>query len=281
MSNVLDHSSPFTQDTTNRFCPLIMAAGRPRKIDPGTLYTFAHQFYWDFRRLSEGKVRWRFNEKRYQTLRTELEKMPLIDDADRAHHREIAEQEIARGELDPRKKTERLRDIEDAEVRARKDFYHHEAVLAARDELRVPGESDVIEVLLNPRTTPQEIRELCKESLMTRIFKIGNETREVEVAAWPIVVGSTLPTYISEYAEQYVAALNDPRFPSCDVSDRPSSRLKQFWFLSRALAGALYGVRTRTAINLVGSLRPEESFEESRDAKPSRRRLRYTRKKVN
>jgi hypothetical protein len=256
-----------------------MAAGRPKKADPGTLYTFAQQFYWDFRRLSEGKVRWRFNEKRYQELLAELDKTPLIDDSDRARHRDIAEQEIARGELDPHKKAERLRDIEDAEVRAREDFYRHEAVLEARDEIRVPGESDVIEVLLNPRTTPQKIRELCKESLMTRLFKIGNDTREVEVPAWPIVVGSTLPTYISEYAEQYVAALNDPRFPSCDVSDRPSSRLKQFWFLSRALAGALYGVRTRTAINLVGSLRPEESFQESRDAKPSRRRLRYTRKK--
>jgi hypothetical protein len=255
-----------------------MTAGRPRKADPGTLYAFAHQFYWDFRRLAEGKVRWRFNEKRYQALIAELDKTPLIDDTDRARHQEIVEQEIARGELDPNNKTKRLRDIEDAEVRARDDFYRYEATLDARDEIRVPGEPDVIEVLLNPRTTPQEIRELCKESLMTRIVKTGAETREVEVPAWPIVLGSTLPTYLSEYAEHYVAALNDPRFPSCDVSDRPSNRLKQFWFLSRALAGALYGVKTRTAINLVGSLRPEESFEESRDAKPSRRRLRYTRK---
>jgi len=216
-----------------------MTAGRPRKADPGTLYAFAHQFYWDFRRLAEGKVRWRFNEKRYQELIAELNETPSINDADRARHREIAEQEIARGELDPRKKTERLRDIADAEARARDDFYHHEAVLAAQDEIRVPGESDVIELLLNPRTTPPQIRELCKESLMTRFFKIGDEAREVDVPAWPIALGSTLPTYLSEYAAQYVAALNDRRFPSCDVSDRPSNRLKQFWFLSRALAGAL------------------------------------------
>jgi hypothetical protein len=251
-----------------------MTAGRPPRVDPGTLYTFAHQFYWDFRRLAEGKVRWRFNEKRYQALIEELDKTPLIDETDRIRHREIVEQEIARGELYPEKRIERLRDIEDAEVRVRLEFYRHEAVLEARDEIRVPGEHDIIQALLNPDITPQQIRELCKESLMTRFITVGLVTKEVEVPAWPIVLGSTLPTYLSEYAEQYVAALNDPRFPSCDVSERPSNRLKQFWFLSRALAGALYGVTARTAINLVGSLRPEEVFQESRDGKPKRNRLR-------
>src|SRR5205823_14793652 len=90
--------------------------------------------------------------------------------------------------------------------------------------------------------------------------------------AWPIAVGSTFPGYLSQHAEQYVAALRDARFPRCDVSSRPSTRLKQFWFLSRALAGALFEVRTRTAINLVGSLRPEQIFRQSREAKPSRKR---------
>jgi hypothetical protein len=40
------------------------------------------------------------------------------------------------------------------------------------------------------------------------------------------------------------------------------------------LAGALYGVSTRTAINLVGSLRPEETAERSRFGKPERKRMR-------
>jgi hypothetical protein len=65
--------------------------------------------------------------------------------------------------------------------------------------------------------------------------------------------------------------LKDPRFPRCDVKLRPTNRLKQFWFLSRALAGAAFGYRTRTSINLVGSLRPEQTFEESHAAKPVRR----------
>jgi len=105
-------------------------------------------------------------------------------------------------------------------------------------------------------------------------MKIEYKGREIEVPAWPIAVGSSLPTYMAQYAEQYVAALSDPRFPRASTFQRPSTRLKQFWFLSRALAGALYGVSTRTAINLVGSLRPEETAERSRFGKPERKRMR-------
>ena len=110
---------------------------------------------------------------------------------------------------------------------------------------------------------------------MVRNFEIEpGVIKRVEVPAWPIPPGSPFPGYLSQYAEQYAQALRDPRFPRCDVSTRPSSQLKQFWFLSRALAGALFGVSTRTAINLVGSLRPEQAFEESRGAKAARRQRR-------
>ncbi len=130
-------------------------------------------------------------------------------------------------------------------------------------------------MLLDPSTTPEQVRQLCKDAFMTRMLEVQpGVSKEVEVSAWPISAGSVLPTYLSQYAEQFVAALRDPRFPHCDVSTRPSTRLKQFWFLSRALAGALFGVTTRTAINLVGSMRPEEMFHESRDGKPARRRMR-------
>jgi hypothetical protein len=257
------------------FCPLIMGAGRPRKVDPGALYAFAHQFYWDFRRIADGTVRWRFDAKKYQELTGHLDEIPLIDDEDRARHRRIVEDEIHMGNLDASKRDERLRDIEDSEVSARRMSYWQEASIEAQTEIKVPGECDVIDVLLDARTTPEQIRELCKEAVMTRWFETQPGVhKEVEVPAWPIPAGSTFPTYLSQYAEQYVAALRDPRFPRCDIATRPSNRLKQFWFLSRALAGALYGVTTRTAINLVGSLRPEEIFEESRSAKPERKRMR-------
>jgi hypothetical protein len=258
------------QGSEYSFCPLIMPAGRPQKADPGSLYTFAHQFYWDFRRLAEGTRRWGSDAKKYQQLTEELAGIQLIDDEDRARHQRIVDEEIRTKRLEPSRREEAIRNLEDSELLVRRMSYDQEAAAEAEREIRVPGEEDVIRVLLDRDTTPEQIRELCKDAVMTRTF-MG---REIEVSAWPLPPGSPLPNYLSQYAEQFVAALRDPRFPTCDVSARPSTRLKQFWFLSRALAGALFGITTRTAINLVGSLRPEETFKASRDAKPERNRIR-------
>jgi len=247
-----------------------MGAGRPQKADPGSVYAFAHQFYWDFRRLAEGTRRWRFDGKKFEQLMEDLDGVQLIDDADRERHQRIVDEEIRAGRLEPTRRDERIRHIEDSERIVRRMSYEQEASSEAQKEMKVPGEEDVISVLLDPDTTPEQIRQLCKEAVMTRKF-MG---RDIEVSAWPVQPGSPLPNYLSQYAEQVVAALHDPRFPRSDVSARPSTRLKQFWFLSRALAGALFGVTTRTAINLVGSLRPEETFKASRGAKPQRKRIR-------
>jgi len=255
-----------------------MSVGRPQKADPGTLHSFAHLFYWDFRRLAEGSVRWRFDEGKYRQLTEKIDDSQLIDGDDRVRHQQIIDDEIEAGRIEPFRRGERLLDIADSEMWARRASYREQAAAEAQREIKIPSELDVIEVLLNPKTTPQQIRDLCKDASMIRIVKIGSEVREVEVPAWPIPVGSTLPTYLAQYAEQYVSALRDRRFPRCDVSMRPTSQLKQFWFLSRALAGALYGVTTRTAINLVGSLRPEQMFHESRYGKPARKLRKIKRK---
>jgi hypothetical protein len=204
-----------------------------------------------------------------------LSETQLIDDEDRKRHQQIVDEEIRTGRLEQSRRQERLRDITDSELLVRRDSFRQDAADQARREIRVRGEPDVVNVLLNPNTTPEQIRELCKDAFMSRTIKIGPETREVEVPAWPIPPGSTFPGYLSQYADQYVAALRDPRFPRCDVSTRPSNRLKQFWFLSRALAGALYGVSTRTAINLVGSMRPEQVFHQSREGKRARRKQKH------
>jgi hypothetical protein len=144
----------------------------------------------------------------------------------------------------------------------------------ATKEHKFRGEEEVIRSLLALDTSHQQIRELCAEAFMTIDIKDGSETREVEVSAWPITAGSVLPSYLSRYAEEITEAKHDPRFPRCDVKLRPTNLWKQLWFLSRALAGAVCGISTRTALNLVGSLRPEEVFAGSRNAKPARRHRR-------
>lgn len=105
-------------------------------------------------------------------------------------------------------------------------------------EVKIPGEPEVIEELLNPEISPVRVREICRDAVMKRAIEIEpGIKKEYDFPAWPIPVGSTFPTYLSQYAEQYTSALRDPRYPRCDISVRPTNRLKQFWFLSRALAG--------------------------------------------
>jgi hypothetical protein len=246
-----------------------MGVGRPQKADPGSVYAFAHQFYWSFRRLWEGSVRRRLDQKKYKALTEGLDTAQLTDSDYRKRHEEIVDEEIRSGRLEGSQRESRIRQIEDSESSVWRDWYLRQAAMEAQKEIKLPGEPDVIKVLLDPNTTPEHIREVCKESTMPRKITIGSETRTVEVSAWPIPSGDPFPTYLAQYAEQYVDALSDPRFPR---SDRPSSRLKQFWFLSRALAGALYGVSPRTSINLVGSMRPEEVFDQSRQGRSGRKK---------
>jgi len=252
-----------------------MSAGRPKQVDPGSLYAMAHLLYWDLRRLAEGTFRWKFDRKKFQSLTDNLDSLQVVDDQDRARYREEVEQEIREGRLEISQREQRLKDIEQAETFVRREVMHRDAAELAQTQIKVPPEPDVISVLLNPSSTAQQIRDICKEAVMTRTVTVGGEVRKLkEYPAWPLPVGSPLPVYLSQYAEQHIEALRHPRFPSCDVSFRPTNRLKQLWFVSRALAGAVYGVKTRTAINLVGSLRPEKVFEESRAAKAARKHKR-------
>ncbi|MHB8218644.1 MAG: hypothetical protein ACYDDS_21435 [Candidatus Sulfotelmatobacter sp.] len=232
--------------------------------------------------MAEGMPRWRINKQKQRELEAELNQKSvaqLRQDGRRDRER-MVENEIGAGVLKEDQRESRLREIEEAEIPVTREWLRRCIADEAREEHRFRGEVEVINALLDPKTTPERVRNICKEAFMIRSFEVEpGVMKEVEVPAWPIPPGSPFPGYLSQYAEQYVEALRDPRFPRCDVSTRPSSQLKQFWFLSRALAGALFGVTTRTAINLVGSLRPEQAFEESRRAKPARKQRRLITKK--
>jgi len=250
-----------------------MPAGRPKKVDPGALYAIAHMFYWEFRRIAEGRPRRFLDKAKLAKLDNKTDRAKLrLSPGRRARLDQMADAEIRSGRLDPIEKNKWLGNAQEAEQSGRRSQLRRLLAERATKHSKFPGEPDVIKTLLDPKTSPQQVRELCKEAFMTMTVDVEHGvTKEVEVPAWPILSGSTLPHYLSLHAEEYVAALRDPRFPDCDVSVRPTNRLKQLWFLSRALAGAIYGVKTRTALNLVGSKRPEEVFEESGAAKPARK----------
>jgi hypothetical protein len=222
--------------------------------------------------------RWRINRLKQKQLEAELDQKTdaQLKEESRKLREEMIDNEIRAGVLEENQRETRHREIEEAEIPVTREWLRRCIAEDAREELRFPGEPEVINALLDPKTTPERVCDICKEAFMSRRVEVEPGVfKEVEAfPAWPLPPGSTLPGYLSEFAEQYVDALHDPRFPHCDVSARPLTRYKQFWFLSRALAGALFGIKTRTAINLVGSLRPDQMFEQSRRATPTRQRRR-------
>jgi hypothetical protein len=251
-----------------------MPAGRPQKADAGTLYSFAHLFYWDFRRIVEGFARRRLDRAEYERLVKEIDKVEFrLTVEQQAEIQVKAEEAIRDGRLKEPERIQWVRDREDSWLLAIRQDALQWAGQEATKQLKVPGEPEVITQLLEAET-PDQVREICKDAFAQVNCEIAPGVfRELTLPNWPIPVGSVLPSDLSQYAADFIAARKDPRFPR--ATDRPTNRLKQLWFLSRALAGALYGVTTRTAINLVGSKRPEEVFEESRDAKPLRKRAKH------
>lgn len=247
-----------------------MPAGRPSRVEPGTLYTFAHQFYWDFRRIAEGRFGSELDKEIYAQLLDEANSVKTLNGGQVQALVRAVRLDVDQGRLSPENKTARLREVGIENLRVTQEYFRGVAAEMAQKEVQTePGRPEIIKSLFDA-TTPEEVRRICDSAFVRKPYQVQpGVIKEVTIPDWPISVGSVLPMYLSQYAAEFIAAKNDKRFP---VSSRPTSQLKQFWFLSRALAGALFGESVRTAVNLVGSIRPEEVFEQSRDAKLSRRR---------
>jgi hypothetical protein len=257
-----------------------MPAGRPKHAEPGTLYAFAHQFYWDFRRLSEGHVRWVHDQEVFERAVKELDPADLaLTRRQKVALVRSVREDVAAGRLPGADKVARLKELGIMNLQMTRQSLYREVEESTRKQVKVPGKPEVIEALLRAQTS-EAVRTICADAFVLRSVEVApGVTREVNWPNWPISTGSVLPAYLAEHALQFIAAKSDFRFPKS--TSRPSSQLKQLWFLSRALAGALYGVSVRTSINLVGSKRPDEIFEESRAAKSSRRvARRQNRKKI-
>jgi hypothetical protein len=105
--------------------------------------------------------------------------------------------------------------------------------------VNLPAEPDTVIALLEARTE-KEIRAICRNS------------------AWMAKQPASYLTFLPKVAKQFLHAKDDPHYPS---SDRLSSIDKKFWFLARALAGAIYGLSPRRAVNIIGPGQPGQIFE--------------------
>jgi hypothetical protein len=228
------------------------------------------------RGISEGHVRWKHDEEEYKRLANAIDSQKVQLD----YHQEVAlakavVREVHEGRLPESQLKERLLEMKNSNLEVTRDWLHRQAAEMARKQEKVPGKPEVIAALLKAQT-PEEVREICSDAFVQKSVQVEpGITRQITISNWSISSGSVLPTYLTQYASEYLAAKSDKRFPA---SDRATSQLKQLWFLSRALAGALFGVTTRTAINLVGSKRPEQVFEDSRAGKSLRKQKRQRRK---
>jgi len=245
-----------------------MGARGPKPTSADGIFQLAAWLYRDLLSLAEGTTREWSNRK----LLEEEARMaaPLLDDADRAHIVQLVDSEIAGGKLEEDQRKERIATLEAGLLRIKALDRRRVTADRAWQEKKVPADREVLKQLLRAKDA-KRIQSICKDAYTVRREKIRGEEREIRVVNWPIQEGSLFPEYLTRFADQFIEAKSDPRFPR---STRPSNQLKQIWFLARALAGAVNGVKPRTAINLVGSMRPEQIFEESRAGKPARRKKR-------
>ena len=119
----------------------------------------------------------------------------------------------------------------------------------------VPGEEDVIGVLLDRNTTPEQIRDLCKEAVMTRTF-MG---REIEVLAGLFRLEARCQIVFRNTRSSLLQLCGMLVFQGAMYLPAHPLALSNSGFCHVLWRERLYGVSTRTAINLVGSLRPEET----------------------
>src|SRR6266404_374835 len=116
-----------------------MSAGRPQKADAGTLYSFAHLFYWDFRRIVEGFARRRLDRAEYERLVKEIDKVEFrLTVEQQAEIQVKAEEAIRDGRLKESERIQWVLDREDSWLLAIRQDALQWAGKEATKHLKVP-----------------------------------------------------------------------------------------------------------------------------------------------
>ena len=143
----------------------------------------------------------------------------------------MVDEEISAGQLEEAGREQRYLQLKLDYLAKTRAWMRSHAQESAEKEINVPGEPDTLKELLDAETAEQ-VRRICEDAYTHVPEKASPKiVTGRRVLNWPLHPASQLPPHLSDLAEQFVKAKNDPRFPR---SNRPSSRLKQLWFLSRA-----------------------------------------------
>lgn len=235
--------------------------------DPRKLRSLAHYFYWELKSLLEPPVKIVMDLRKMERLGLVVEKTAPLSAEELADLEEDVDNQIQRGWLAQERRQDRIRELREEIEFHRRFSGGNEARRLSKREVRIPAEPEIITKLLSV-TSPGEIAEICSDAFVSVNEKtFGGEPIQVLRPNWPISDGSLLPSSLTQYAAQFLEAKTDKRFPK---SKRPTTQKKQMWFLSVALAGAVCGIRTRTAINHIGSFMPEQNQDVVQLTKKSR-----------
>jgi hypothetical protein len=222
-----------------------MGSRGPQPIPQEELVRTTREFYSLFVELTTGRE-W-FDRRRYDDLKKRaLDSRPSLTPNEQAELErrvtEIQSAGLSQAETDRR----RRRQVDRAQAKA--NFRELDQALKLSMQQSRRDKRDVLEALLRA-PTPNRVREICNEAFPSTMVPIFDPKQEFKLVR-QVEYRSRLAKILVKYAEEFIAAKHERRYPH---SIRKSSRLKQIWFLSCALAGAVHGIKTRTTIDRVGS----------------------------
>ncbi len=244
-----------------------MTAGRPRTADPTLLYRVASHLYWELKMANDGAERIAVNHEKQRQLERELKSQ--LNQSDIEEIKAAIDRQIQVGWLPESERETRIR-IQKEDLDFELQFSASNAARRRSEiTIRVPGVPQLIDAMFRA-TAANQFKKICADGFGTG--KAGDRSEPT----WQVSTGSLLPSALQRHASQFIKAKASSKSPK---SSRETSRLKQIWFLSRALAAAEQGISTRTAINLLGSVRPDEVQDPTRLTKRPRRPKKPTKRK--
>ena len=236
----------------------------PKPIDPRQLRLFAELYFWDFKALAYGKSQNKFDSALYEEEVRPLTKLRL-NFGERSDIMEKARREFFNGNIHMLDEKTLARDLGVVHLSQKDSKMREAAARKASSKIRRSAASRVLASLLKA-STAEEVRKICRRAFREVETEIEPGIyAKASVARWPIEDHSMFPFYLSKHAEQFLLAKLDTRFPR---STRPTSNEKKIWFLSCALAGAVQGIATRTAVNILRSSRPDTPTTPMLDVHP-------------
>lgn len=146
-----------------------MPAGRPSLAHAGTLYAFANDFYWDLRRLDEGRPYMRIDRARFETIEREVDKRLERGRKLRvfAHQhdaiRRLVDDEIQDGRLEPTNREQRVRALVENQQHLNRHWFLRVKAEESTTVEQIPGKPAVVDALLEARTADR-IRKICADA---------------------------------------------------------------------------------------------------------------------